>query len=202
MGFWSLHLALIQILLLFVFLLFAFVLLGFNLAVDELHPLLECLRSHLLLVSTMLGIETICKLLGDMCGKWWMPLVACTCKGVCMILQQKECEWTRPLALTLFSVGSEYLAVHGSGICVNLTTKSFQSERPLLFLGSTHQWQERQGGGKEAFSWIFALASSFAGTRTFFHESWVLDTCWVLREWDQVLITSINDVSVCAWIKC
>ena len=41
MGFWLLHLAPIQILLLFVFPLLAFALLGFDLAVDEPHPLLE-----------------------------------------------------------------------------------------------------------------------------------------------------------------
>ena len=33
-----------------------------------------------------------------------------------------------------------------------------------------------QGGRKEAFSWIFALASSSDGTRTFVHKSQVLDT--------------------------
>ena len=37
------------------------------------------------------------------------------------------------------------------GIAKNLTAKSFQLERPLLFLGSTNQWRERQGGEKGGF---------------------------------------------------
>ena len=37
------------------------------------------------------------------------------------------------------SVGTEYAAVYDSGTCKNLTAKSFQSERLLLFLGSTNQ---------------------------------------------------------------
>ena len=45
-------------------------------------------------------------------------------------------------------VGSKYSAVYGLGTCINLTAKSFQLGRPLLFLGSANQWQEKQGGEK------------------------------------------------------
>ena len=45
---------------------------------------------------------------------------------------------------------------------MNLKAKIFQSERPLLFLGSANQLQERQGGEKEGFLVDLCIDSKFS----------------------------------------
>ena len=64
----------------------------------------------------------------------------------------------------------------GTGLVTNLTAKIFPLERssPLQVL----QINDKRGkeGRKETFLWIFAWASNLVRTRTFFHESQVLDT--------------------------
>ena len=93
--------------------------------------------------------------------------------------------------------------MHGSGTCANLTTKIFQSERLLRFLGSTNQWQERQGGEKGASLQIFASASSSVGTQTFFHKSWVLDTLGlaVALESGTITVTWMDQLLLWEWCE-
>ena len=77
----------------------------------------------------------------------------------CAALSLREC------------VEAKFTAVHDSGTCKNLTAKSFQSERPLFFWVPQINDKRRKGERKEAFSRIFASASSSDGTRTFVHKS-------------------------------
>ena len=48
-------------------------------------------------------------------------------------------------------VSSKHSAMKSLGLVTNLTANIFQLEWPLLFLGSSNQWQERQGGEKGIF---------------------------------------------------
>ena len=72
-------------------------------------------------------------------------------------------------------VSSECSAVCSSELALNLTAKIFQLERPLLFwvlqINNKRGKEERKGASLQ----IHALASCSIRTRTFFHESPVLD---------------------------
>ena len=70
---------------------------------------------------------------------------------------------------------SECSVTCGLGLAMKLTEKIFQLERPLLFWVLQINDARNKEGRKGAFPWIFASALSSVRTRTFFHESQVLD---------------------------
>ena len=85
---------------------------------------------------------------------------------------------------------------------MNLTAKSFQSERPLQFFVLQINDKRGKEGRKEAFSRIFALASSSAGTQTFFHESRVLDASGLAVPLNRAPTVNISLGSELALVVC